>query len=131
MADPLHAIRKMRRKVLELGETPEAIAPKVADAAKSELASQIAAGRDPSGKSWKRRQDGRKALANAADAIEATAVGDVVVLRIEGHHARHHLGAVRGKVRRQILPTGGVPAPMVRALQAVAEEHFDKTMGGN
>ena len=109
-------------------------APAVAEALDAELQRNIAAGVGPDGTPWKATQDGRAPLANAGDALSVRASGNVVVARLDGVEARHHLGAIRGSSKsnwlaRPILPNSKIPKPVTVAIAKVLEDEFTKTMG--
>lgn len=104
-------------------------APKVAVAVKKEIDASISAGREPSGKPWTPTASGKKPLANAAAAVSVTAVGTVVVVRLEGHEVHHHRGDTRGNVVRQIIPSGKTPEPVTKAIADVVETEFREHMG--
>lgn len=105
-------------------------APVVAAAVKKDTAKQVASATGPDGRAWKLTKDGRVPLRNAAAHVQVTAVGNVVLMRLEGHHARHHLGAVRGKVKREIIPTERMPDPMTKTIERVITGEFERVMGG-
>ncbi len=68
------------------------------------LSGTIAAGTDPSGRPWARRQrDGARAMRNARAAMTVRAVGDRVVVTLEGWEVFHHFGA-QGKPTRTVIP---------------------------
>lgn len=129
MADGRAALRAQIARLRKLSGLTKDVAPKVARAVERELRAQIAAGKGPDGKPWKRRQDGGQPLRNAAAALSVRAVGDVIVVRLDGVEARHHLGAVRGGVRRQIIPTGSMPDALTRAIEEVVTREFRSIMG--
>ncbi len=131
MADGSVALRKWIARLRELGKLAANSASDVAKAIKTEQLAQIARGEGPDGRPWKLTQKGERPLANAGRALTVRVVGTVIVLRLMGHHARHHLGAVKGKTRRQILPTGKIPDPVIRAIARVVTGEFHRTMGGN
>lgn len=106
------------------------VAPEVAEALKVELDAQIARGVGPDGKPWQLTESGKQPLRNAAKAVSVTAVGSVVVARVEGHEAYHHRGQTRGNVVRQILPSRRIPEPFTRAITKVLDRRFAERMGG-
>lgn len=124
----------LRQQIARLRELPEAltsgVTTEVAREVKRELVEQIARGVGPDGKAWKPTQAGEQALPDAARDITVDARGSVVVVTLDGVHARHHYGAVRGKVRRPILPLRTLPGAFSRAIEAVIARRFTKTMGG-
>lgn len=117
------------RKLRELGEIPARVAPRVAQSAKREIQRNVSAQRGPDGKPWPKGKQGQPVLRGAGKAVRASAVGSVVVLSLDDHHARHHLGAVKGKVKREILPTTKIPRPMTRAIERVVTGEFHAIMG--
>jgi len=130
MSDGAAALDAQIARLRRLPTLVQSAAPGVARALELELQKQIAAGEGPGGAAWRPRADGSKPLQNAAKALTVTAVSTVVIARITGVEARHHLGAVRGKVKRQILPTAGLPQPMARAIETVVTREFTKIMHG-
>lgn len=110
-------------------------APGVAQALDAELRRNITAGVGPDGTPWKPTLDGRTPLANAGKALSTRAVGTVVLAKLEGVEARHHLGAIRGSSKarwlaRPILPNRKIPAPVDGAIRTVLQREFAGTMGG-
>lgn len=104
-------------------------APKIAKAVELEIRAQIARGVGPDGKPWKATEAGGRPLRHAAEHVTVVAVGDVIVVRVDGVEARHHLGAVKGGVKRPIIPTGALPDPIARAIGRVIAEQFRAHMG--
>ena len=129
MSSGHEVLREMKQRLRELGDIAEDVAPEVAVAVQDELTKQIERGVGPDGRPWKLTRDGRKPLRNAAKALTVRVIGSVILTQLTGPEARHHLGAVRGKVRRAILPTRRIPDPMVRAIRRVIEQRFEHTMG--
>lgn len=118
-------------RVRQLGDLVDEAAPEIAKALELELQLQIAAARGPGGAAWApRKSDGGKALQGAAAQLTVRVVGRVVIARLVGVEARHHLGYVRGGVQRQILPTAGIPDPMVRSIRKVLDRKFGELAGG-
>lgn len=122
------ALRQMLGKLQELERFPERVAPKVAKVVERELRVQLRRGDGPDGKQWRQTKDGRRPLRNAGDAVRVRVEGDVVVVQIDGHHARHHLGAVRGAVRRPIIPTRRIPNVVTRSIKKVLDAEFSDLM---
>ena len=127
----------MDAMIAKLGALPGMVgraAPAVAEAFDAELQRNIAAGVGPDGTPWRATKDGREPLVNAGDALSVKAVGNVVLARLDGIEARHHLGAIRGSSKsnwlaRPILPNAKIPKPVTTAIAAVLEGEFKKTMG--
>lgn len=124
------SLRGMIARLRQLRQLPEQAAPKVAVALEGEIKKTIAKGTAPDGTPWPATKDGRQPLTSAGKALTVTAQGSVVVARLDGHIARHHLGAVRGKVKRQILPSAKLPAQVSKAITTVVTGEFRRTMSG-
>lgn len=132
MADNLAghaALTKQIERLQRLPELARRAAPAVATTLKAEVLAQVARQQGPDGRAWPKTQAGKPALQGLARSLSARAVGTVVLLRLVGIHARHHLGAVRGKVKRPVLPTNRIPDPAVRAIDTVVTKEFRQTMG--
>ncbi len=129
MADGAAALDAHIARIRQLPGLVKRAAPEVRDVLERELRLTIAAGRSPSGVAWKPRADGSQALQNAASALAVTVVGTVVIARLTGVEVRHHLGAVKGGIRRQILPSGGIPAPVSKGIHVALTREFRRTMG--
>lgn len=93
--------------------------PEVARELDTVLRENIAAQRGPDGVAWPATKDGRQALKNAGDDLTVQVVGGTVLATLGGPPARHHAGAVKGGVKRPILPTKGIPAPVAEAIGRV------------
>ncbi len=107
--------------VAELRALPgaaKAAAAEVGEAVREVIAENVAAQRGPDGEAWPKSPTG-DVLTGAAAKISITTSSGVVILRLSGPEARHHLGIARGKVLRRILPTRKIPAPMVEAIRRV------------
>lgn len=117
-------------RLRELEELPSRSAPKVAVALDRELHANVAREVGPDGKPWPPTEAGTPALKNLDSHLRVKAVGSVVIAELEGHYARHHLGAVRGRKKRPILPSGELTAPMARAVKSVVTGEFRAIMGG-
>ena len=117
------------KKLRTLGEIPERVAPKVAVSAKQEISRNASQQRGPDGRPWPKGKKGQAVLVGAGNAVRASAVGSVVVLSLDGHYARHHLGAVKGKTKREILPNKRIPQTMTRAITRVVTGEFFAIMG--
>lgn len=101
----LAALRERIEQLRALQQAPARVAPLVAEAVHTALVTQIAGARFPSGAAWPSTQEGKRALVNAAGALAVRAIGSVIVARLSGPEARHSVGAVRGHIQRQILPS--------------------------
>jgi len=110
------ALERMIASVRSMAMLVEDAAPLVASAVESQLRATAGAGQAPDGTPWPPKKDGGRALANAAAAISASAVGAVVVVVLSGPEVFHHFGA-QGKPRRQIIPTGVLPQKLGDAVR--------------
>jgi hypothetical protein len=123
---------KLQDRINRLRTLPglvDRVVPGAARAVDQEIRKQIKSGVGPDGKPWKLTEDGRVPLRNAGAALTTATNGKVVVASLEGVESRHHLGAVRGGVKRQILPTQGkLPEPMSKAIAEVCDREFERTM---
>jgi hypothetical protein len=129
MGEAFREIEAQIRRLREVALLPRVAAPAVAEALKEGLERQIAAGKSPDGSTWApRKEDGGRALVNAAKALAVVPIGTYVLARLKGPEARHHHGRGKGGVKRQILPTRSLPAPLVQAIEAVIVETFARTM---
>lgn len=124
------ALRAMIGKLRELDGMVERSAPRVARAVEREIVEGVRRQSGPNGSPWPPTADGRPALQGIASALRVRAMGSRVLCVLEGHYARHHFGAVKGGKKRPILPTGGMPDPMTRAIAAVVGAEWERTMGG-
>ncbi len=129
MADGATVLRQQIARLRKLGNLTRDAAPAVAQAVKSESTRQVARGVGPDGQPWALTKTGERPLQAAANAITVAVVGTTVILRLTGHHARHHFGAVKGKIKRLILPTAEIPDPFIRAITRVLTGEFHKIMG--
>jgi len=93
------------------------------------LRANISAGVAPDGSAWPLRLDGGKALQNAGDELEVKAEGTVILARISGPYALHHLGKARGHVQRRIIPTKFAPQPVVQAVEETLAEVMPRLLG--
>jgi hypothetical protein len=123
------ALDAMIAKIKAVGLIPTEVAPQIADALHSILDANIAAGVGPDGKPWPLTKKGEKPLKNASAALTVRAVGSVVLAKLTGPTALHHLGIARGHIRRQILPSSRVPGPMTAAVKAVLTKAFQTRTG--
>lgn len=123
----------MRQQIARLRSLPQLvrrIAPMAARAIEDEIIAQTKRGVGPDGKAWEPTEDGHAPLQHVEKDLTVRAVGSVVVVRLEGVHARHDVGAVKGGTRRQIIPSGALTEPISRAIDKVATVEFLRTMGG-
>lgn len=112
------------QRLRKLKTLPEISAPAVAVAAKQEIKRQVRRQQGPDGKPWQKGKSGEPVLKGAGNAVRSTAIKSAVVLTLDDHHARHHLGAVKGKVKREIIPTTKIPGTMTRAIERVVTGEF-------
>lgn len=128
MATELGAFSKRLRELRELAaEGAKEAAPLVAEA----LRKTASAGTTPDGQPWKPTKGGQRALSNAADAIAARAIGNVIEIILSGHYVFHHYGTKRLPQRAVIPENGGsIPAVVTDACRRGAVAAFRRIMGG-
>lgn len=117
----------MIRQLRAMGDVGTDVAPAVARAFEAELRAQIRRGEGPDGTPWPRNQDGSTSLQSAD--LSVRAVGSSVVATLTGASVLHHEGRARGRIRRQILPSSRIPAPVIRAIHVVLREAFARRAG--
>ena len=117
-------------RLRKLKDTPQEIATAVAKELEAQLLGNIAAGRGPDGVAWQPTADGHRPLQGAGKALRVVAIGTSVIASLVGYHARHHLGAVKGKIRRRILPTRRLLGPLGAAIRAVIEKRMRAALTG-
>lgn len=110
MIDLAQRLRELPTKLVDQ------TAPEIARAIEAEIKRQVSQGVDPYGRPWPLTRDGDRALRDAADAIRVTVLRDRVVVTLTGVEALHDRGAVRGGVRRQILPDRAEIPPRLAAV---------------
>lgn len=93
------------------------------------IEAQVAAQTEPDGKPWKPRKVGSGAvLSRAANQAKIASRGNVIAVTLTGHYARHQLGAVRGKVKRRIIPSKKLPDPYSDAIRKALGREFKRVM---
>lgn len=118
------------RRLQALEGMTERAAPDVAEALRQEILSTAGAQQGPRGTPWTPGKAGQPVLRNVDSHLSVRALGDTIVAKLTGHYARHHLGAVRGKIQRKIIPTRGLPDAVGKAIQRVIAGEFKRTMQG-
>jgi len=110
----------------------EDVLPEAATELAKIIAGNIAAQRGPDGVPWPAPKDPetKAVLLNAMKSVTVSAIGRVLLTRVDGPEARHHLGIAKGKVKREIIPTKKIPTPMVEALRRVLLRKLDKAVRG-
>lgn len=124
MSAATQALDAMIASTLALGTMVEDSMPALAKAAEQSIKRTIAAGTTAYGAPWEPKQDGSRPLVNAADALVVTHANRTIFCQLKGAEARHHLGMVKGKRKRAILPVRGLPSAMANDLRAVLERAF-------
>lgn len=119
----------MIARLRDLPKLARTVAPDCARVVESEIKRTIAAGTDPYGLPWApKKQGGGKPLAGAAAVLGVAAVGSSIFVRLHGVEARHHMGRVRGRVTREIIPTRDIPPAMAAGMRRVISDAFLKVM---
>lgn len=109
---------------------PVSARPAVARAVARVQLATIAAGTDPNGVAWAPTKEGKRPLENAAAAVTVDEVSGGVVIRVSGPEKLHHTGEARGHTRRQIIPSGAIPARMSAAIGDAVDVDFAKIAAG-
>ncbi len=128
MADGFAMLQQHIERLRSLPKLVEESAPAVAVAIERELGAQIARAETPAGEPWKPTASGSAPLRGAARALRVGAIGSTIIIRITGHHALHHMGIAKGRVKREIIPSKDLPAPMAKAIGDVLRDAFDNHM---
>lgn len=128
MADGLPELDRQLARLRAMGTLAERSAPAVALAVEEDVLDHVRRGVAPDGTAWPPTLDGHLPLQGVEKNLTVRAVGTTIVATLEGEHARHSIGAVRGGKKRQILPTRGMPDSMTRAVRSVVDEEFRRTM---
>lgn len=127
------AFAALQAQIRRLERLPVAIteaAPEVADALHVELDAQIAAGTDPDGTPWQPTLAGKRPLQNASASLTVRAIGNVILAKLTGPTALHHMGQARGGVRRQVLPSSKMPSRITNAIRTVCERILRRAVVG-
>ena len=125
---------KIERLKLTTNLTDEG-AGEVARVLRREQDKTLAASCAPDGTPWAPRETPRKGggvdvLTNARSAVKVGAIGSTIIIRLVGReYVLHHLGFARGRVRRQIIPRGQLPAKWRKAVGQVLSDKFVATWG--
>jgi hypothetical protein len=129
MADELDEIVARLRAIPRVVE--EAL-PEVARECEKIIAGNIAAQRGPDGVPWPRPADRTQSivLSHAMKSITVRAIGRVLLARVGGIEARHHLGIIRGKVIRRMIPSKTIPGPFIEAIRRVVLARLHKATHG-
>lgn len=128
MRDAIADLSAHIERVKGLGKLATTAAPEVARELRAEILSNVERGVGPDGRRWAPTEDGHLPLRNTASELTVAAAGPLVVARLEGVHARHHLGAVRGRIARPILPST-LTKPLVAACERAVLSAARRTMG--
>lgn len=142
-----NAMRKLPAALLDTAM------PELAKTVEDHLRRTIAAQQTPFGVPWPPRARGTApVLVHAADAMTVSPIGRTIYMVLRGIEARHHKGAVRGSVQRQIIlykkdisksafkraqrhaakrgqtavGMRGIPPKLFEAMQAVVLKHLEQ-----
>jgi hypothetical protein len=124
-ADGFAALDRMIAKTRAIPGLVKEVAPEIARVVGVELKQNIDAGRAPDGTPWEPTKEGGRPLVNASKHVTVRAVGTVIVVRLTGAvEVKHHLGRVKGGVRRQIIPTRKTAGPILRLAKRLTLQRF-------
>lgn len=93
----------------------DAAAEELAPVVKQQLVENYAKGQNPYGDTWQATKQGTQPLKNAADNVRVKAIGNTIVVSIDGRYVFHNYGA--GSPKRTLLPEGGLPFKMGDAIR--------------
>jgi hypothetical protein len=105
------SIATILQKLRALRVLPQLAAAEAAPRIEQALKTTAAAGTTPSGEAWAPRKDGSRALANAAQAVTATAAEATVHVRLEGTSTGDAKAQGIQNAKRRIIPQNGEPLP--------------------
>lgn len=128
MADAFEEIDRQLERLRRLDQLPALLARRVAPVLKAELLGNVRRGVGPDGEPWPPTADGHLPLQGAARDLDVSATGAEVVATLSGVHARHHLGAVRGRRERPILPVR-LDGELGKAVQTVVDRELARELG--
>lgn len=100
--------------------------PALTKAVRQSIERTIANGTTSYGEPWAPKQDGSRPLVNAASALTVVPNGRTIFVQIVGVEARHHIGNVKGKRKRGIIPERGIPSAMANDMRAVLQRAFEE-----
>ena len=112
-----------------LGRLPDELAAAAVVPLRQLLTANIAAQRAPSGVAWQPGAQGQPVLTGAAKALTVTSAGPTLTATLTGPEARHNSGAVKGKVKRQILPSRNSLGGVAKILQKIAAKKVAELQG--
>jgi hypothetical protein len=127
--DNTEGFESLGRMLETLRTLPRALtveaAPEIADALREHVVKTIDAGTTPDGVPWKPTEKGTQPLRDAARNVFAFAIGSYVYIRVTGIEARHHLGTVKGRVKRQIIFEGTkLPPPLIAEIKRIMAKRY-------
>lgn len=105
-------IRNLNTFDQAIPEMAQELVPVVDDA----VGEAIQAQQSLDGVPWQPTKSGKRALENAHDNITVTAVGTVILIRMQGPEVFHQFG-FRATPARPILPTAGMPKKLGNAIR--------------
>jgi len=128
MAEDHAKMRGFIKQLKSLDKFTRQVVDEAGNALEREVLASASRQQAPTGAAWTASKTGERVLRNVASNMRKTISGDVVTLTLSGHYARHHLGAVKGKIQRRILPSRNVPKPISGAIAQAITREFEKVM---
>ena len=125
--EKLQAAIDMMAKV---GRLPEQVAAACVEPLRRETLANIAANRDPNHRPWPVSLSGGPVLLNAGKSLEVGNTGPTLWARLYGVEARHHLGAVKGGVRRRIIPRRDSMRGVAKIFTRVSKQKWKEATSG-
>lgn len=113
-----------------IGRLPEDVAAAAVAPLRKELLANIAAQKGPDGKAWAPSVSGAPVLVNAGKSLTVGSTGPTLWARLDGVEARHHLGAVKGGIRRRILPRRDSMKGVAKIMHRIAKQKWEAATNG-
>lgn len=126
-------IDNMLHKLDELKQLGVRAAPSIVRVMDAYLRRTIAAGTDPYGNPWApRKSDGGRTLVHADKTLKVTWHGRHIIVEIHGIDARHHKGAVKGRVKRPIIfNKKELPPALVEEIRRALAAEYQAIVAGD
>lgn len=118
-------------KVRSVAAMAEQVAKESAPLVEAEAKRTAGAGTSPGGQAWADRKDGKPALVNAASAVKARSVGDVVQVALGSTETGSAKVQAIQNTTRQIIPAKGeaLPTSYRKIVAEVASRVFARLTG--
>lgn len=128
------ALFVLDRKIAQLArlqDLPREASREVAKEIERELNRTLGAGQAPDGSPWPPRKDtGGRPLQRARDRVRVGVVGSTIIVRLKDRATvLHHFGRGRGRVRREVIPSGNeLPPAMADRVDAAVRRVVERIL---